>query len=70
MDVQLVGEDLQWHPILRRALRRERLCSADDGLWRGPSAGIPGAKRFERDTKSRRALRLGQAELRPNLAQG
>ena len=37
--------------------------------WRGPSAGIPGAECFESDTKSRRALRLGQAEPRPDLPQ-
>ena len=34
------------------------------------SANVPGAERLNGDAKCRRALRLGQAELRPNLSQG
>ena len=70
MHVEFVGQDLKRHSIMRWPLRLQRPRVADDGLWRGPSAGIPGAERFERDTKSRRALRLGQAESRPDFPQG
>ena len=70
MHVELVGQDLKRHSIMQRPLRLQRPRLADDSLWRGPSAGIPGAERFDGDAKSRRALRLGQAEPRPDLPQG
>ena len=69
MHVEFVGQDLKRHSIMRWPLRLQRPRLADDSLRRGPSAGIPGAERFDGDTKSRRALRLGQAEPRPDLSQ-
>jgi hypothetical protein len=56
--VELVCQDLEEHSILPGALRLQRPCLGDDCVWRGPSAGIPGAQRFQRDTKGRRAFRL------------
>ena len=69
MHVEFVGQDLKRQPILLRPSCLERLCSADDGRWRTPSAGIPRAERFDRDAKRYRALCLGQTEPRPNLSQ-
>jgi hypothetical protein len=60
---------VQWHPIVRRVFHRERLCSAYNCLWRRPSASIPGAERFECDTKGRRAFSLGEAESSPDFSQ-
>ena len=55
MHVEFVGQDLKRHAIMFWPRRRQRPCLVDDGFWRGPSAGIPGAECFERDTKSRGA---------------
>ncbi len=50
MHVEFVGQDLKRHAIMQWSIRLQRPCLVDDGLWRGPSAGIPGAERFERNT--------------------
>ena len=70
MHVELVSQNLKRQPTMPWPLRPQRLRLVDDGPWRGPSPGIPGAKRFNGDTESRRAFRLGQAELRADLPQG
>ena len=69
MPLEFVSEDLKRQPLLSWSLRLERLGLTNDGLRRLPSAGIPGAERFESDTKRYRALCLGQAEPRSNLPQ-
>ena len=69
MHVEFVGQDLKRHPIMRWPPRLQRPRLVDDSFWRGPSAGIPCAERFERDTERRCALRLGQAEPSPDLSQ-
>lgn len=67
MHVEFVGQDLKRHSIMQRPLRLQRPRLANDSLRREPSAGIPGTECFDRDSKGRRALRLGQAELRSNF---
>ena len=67
MNVEFIGQDLKRHSIMHWPLRLQRLRLADDGLWRGPSARVPRAKRFEGDAQNRRAFRLGEAESRPHL---
>ena len=69
MHVEFVGQDLKRHSIMSWPLRLQRPRLTDDSLWRGPSAGIPGSECFDRDAKSRRALRVGQTKPRPNLPQ-
>jgi hypothetical protein len=46
MQVNFVGQDLQRHSIIRWQFRLQRPGLADDSLWRGPSAGVPCAERF------------------------
>ena len=46
MHAELVGEDLKRHSVMQRPLRLQRPGLADDSLWRGPSARIPGAEGF------------------------
>jgi hypothetical protein len=58
MHVEFVGQDLKRHSVMRRPLRVQSSCLADDGLRCGPSAGIPRAERFEGDAQSRRTFRL------------
>ena len=50
--------------------RLELLGSANDSLRHRPSPSIPRSERFNGDAEGGGALRLGQAELRPNLPQG
>ena len=40
----------------------------DDRLWCGSSAGVPRAECFKGDVQRSRALRLGQAQRRPNFS--
>ena len=70
MHVELVGQDLKRHSVVPWPFPFQRPRLADDSLRRWSTACIPSAERFERDTESRRALRLGQAELRSNFPQG
>ena len=67
---KVVGQNLKRHSIMRWPFRLQRPCLADDSLRRGASAGIPGTECFGGDAKSRRALRLGEAESRADLPQG
>jgi hypothetical protein len=69
MHVKFFGQDLKRHSIMQWPLRLKRPRLVDDSLWGRPSAGIPGAERFERDAKSRRAPRQRHAKPRPNFPQ-
>ena len=60
--VEFVSQDLKRYQVTRGPSCLQRLRSVDDCCWRGPLASVPRAECFERDTKSRRALRLGEAE--------
>ena len=69
MYVEFVRQDLERHEVMQWPLRLQRPRPLYDGLWCEPSSGIPSAECFDGDAKRSRALRLGQAEPRPNLTQ-
>ena len=47
MHVEFVGQDLERDPLLCWPFGPERLGSLEYGLWRGPSAGIPGTESLD-----------------------
>jgi hypothetical protein len=65
--VQFVGQNLKRQLIVRWSLRLQRPSPTYDRVWRRPSARIPGTECLNGDAKSRRALRLGEAESCPDF---
>jgi hypothetical protein len=70
MHVELVGQDLKPHLLIRWPFRFQHSRLSGNSLRCGPSAGIPRTECFEGDAQRLRELRLGEAESYPDFPQG